>query len=421
MNKEKKIVPELRFPEFASEGDWVELTLGEISDRIEEKVENRKLTTVSISAGVGFVSQAEKFSRDISGQQYKNYVVLRNGDFSYNKGNSKKFPQGCIYKLKEFEEAAVPNAFISFKFKDNYIGDFYQGYFDNNYHGKQLQKFITSGARMDGLLNISPNDFFTILFPTPKNPKEQKKIASFLTSLGELITAHKKRLEALREYKKGLMQNIFPQEGKKIPNLRFSEFKNAKPWTETALNKLVERIVFKNSGILTTTVFTNSATNGIVEQREYFDKDIADKSNLSNYYVVEPGDYVYNPRISNAAPVGPISKNKLNKTGAMSPLYTVFRFKEKNDSFFEYYFKSNHWFESIKKVANTGARFDRISITDSILMGIPILYPESKEQQKIASCLSNLDCLIKEQSDRLNQLREYKKGMIQRLFPNNNF
>ena len=177
---------------------------------MKEKVENRKMTTVSISAGVGFVSQAEKFSRDISGQQYKNYVVLRNGDFSYNKGNSKKFPQGCIYKLKEFEEAAVPNAFISFKFKDNYIGDFYQGYFDNNYHGKQLQKFITSGARMDGLLNISPNDFFTILFPTPKNPKEQQKIADCLSSLDELITAEAQKLDALKTHKKGLMQQLFP-------------------------------------------------------------------------------------------------------------------------------------------------------------------------------------------------------------------
>lgn len=148
------------------------------------------------------------------------------------------------------------------------------------------------------------------------------------------------------------MQNLFPQEGKKIPNLRFPEFKNAKPGTEQPLNKLAERIVTKNSESLITTVFTNSATDGIVEQREYFDKDIADKSNLSNYYVVEPGDYVYNPRISNAAPVGPVSKNKLNKPGAMSPLYTVFRFKEKEDSYFEYYFKSNHWFDSIKKVAN---------------------------------------------------------------------
>ena len=156
------------------------------------------------------------------------------------------------------------------------------------------------------------------------------------------------------------------KENKIVPELRFPEFKNAKPWSETALKNLAERIVKKNTGSLITKVFTNSAIDGIVDQREYFDKDIADKNNLENYYVVEPGDYVYNPRISVVAPVGPISKNNLNITGAMSPLYTVFRFNEKENSFYEYYFKSNHWYESIRKVANTGARYDRISITDSI-------------------------------------------------------
>jgi type I restriction enzyme S subunit len=207
------------------------------------------------------------------------------------------------------------------------------------------------------------------------------------------------------------------KENKIVPELRFPEFKNAKPWSETALKNLAERIVKKNTGSLITKVFTNSAIDGIVDQREYFDKDIADKNNLENYYVVEPGDYVYNPRISVVAPVGPISKNNLNITGAMSPLYTVFRFNEKKNSFYEYYFKSNHWYESIRKVANTGARYDRISITDSILMEIPVLYPELKEQQKIAFCLYTLDKLMDVQKEKLQVLKEYKKGLMQNLFP----
>lgn len=207
------------------------------------------------------------------------------------------------------------------------------------------------------------------------------------------------------------------KEKKILPELRFPEFKNAKPWAETPLNKLAEKVVLRNTGSLITKVFTNSAIDGIVDQREYFDRDIADKNNLDNYYVVEPDDYVYNPRISVVAPVGPVSKNKLNETGAMSPLYTVFRFNEKENSFYEYYFKSNHWYESIRKVANTGARFDRISITDSILMDIPVLYPEPKEQQKIAFCLSSIDNLIEAQSQKLNALNDHKKGLMQNLFP----
>jgi type I restriction enzyme S subunit len=152
--KKHELKPRLRFPEFRDAGEWQEKTLGEISNRILKKVGTQSLETISISAGVGFVAQAKKFSRDISGEQYKNYIVLNEGDFSYNKGNSKRFPQGCVYKLTNFKQVAAPNVFFSFRFKNDYVADFYQGYFANNFHGEQLKNFITSGARSNGLLNL---------------------------------------------------------------------------------------------------------------------------------------------------------------------------------------------------------------------------------------------------------------------------
>jgi type I restriction enzyme, S subunit len=207
------------------------------------------------------------------------------------------------------------------------------------------------------------------------------------------------------------------KENKIVPELRFPEFKNKGEWAEKKLRLLAQKIVDKNKDGLINDVFTNSAIDGIVNQRDFFDKDIADKNNLENYYIVEDGDYVYNPRISNVAPVGPISKNKTNKAGAMSPLYTVFRFYDRNNAFYEYYFKSNHWYTAIRKAANTGARFDRMSITDSLFMDIRVLYPRPIEQQKIASCLSSLDELINAHSQKLNALKEHKKGLMQQLFP----
>ena len=89
MNKKKEIVPKLRFPEFGTSEGWKKYKLRELADRITKKVGDNKLVTLSISAGIGFVSQAEKFSRDISGKQYCNYIYLKKGEFSYNKGNSK--------------------------------------------------------------------------------------------------------------------------------------------------------------------------------------------------------------------------------------------------------------------------------------------------------------------------------------------
>lgn len=204
---------------------------------------------------------------------------------------------------------------------------------------------------------------------------------------------------------------------KLIPQLRFPEFADEGEWEEKELGKLANKIVEKNKDGLINNVFTNSAIDGIVDQREYFDKDIANKNNLKNYYIIEDGDYVYNPRISNIAPVGPISKNKTAKRGILSPLYTIFRFVNKNNDFYEYYFKTVHWYSAITKVSNTGARFDRMSITDSVFMNIPVLYPSSKEQQKIASCLSSLDELITTHSQKLDLLKNHKKGLMQNLFP----
>ncbi len=202
-----------------------------------------------------------------------------------------------------------------------------------------------------------------------------------------------------------------------IPDIRFPDYINYGEWQEKKLILLAGRVMKKNKDGAIDRVFTNSAVHGIVDQREYFDKDIANKSNLENYYVVEDGDYVYNPRISNEAPVGPTSKNKTGHTGVMSPLYTVFRFKNRNNEFYEYYFNSIHWYDSIRRASNTGARFDRMSITDSVFMEIPILHPHPQEQQKIASCLSSLDELIAAHSDKLTALKDHKKGLMQNLFP----
>lgn len=119
-----------------------------------------------------------------------------------------------------------------------------------------------------------------------------------------------------------------------VPELRFPEFKKEPSWPCVKLNAVAKRSTSKNKEEKITRVLTNSAVDGVVDQRDYFDKDIAVKGNLESYYIVDKGDYVYNPRISSTAPVGPISKNKIGK-GLMSPLYTVFRFNSKNNDFFE--------------------------------------------------------------------------------------
>jgi type I restriction enzyme S subunit len=163
-------------------------------------------------------------------------------------------------------------------------------------------------------------------------------------------------------------------------------------------------------------VLTNSAEYGILDQRDYFEKDIATAGNLEGYYVVNRGDYVYNPRISNVAPVGPISRNNIGQ-GVMSPLYTVFRFKSKNTDFYSHYFKTTCWHTYLRQVASMGARHDRMSISvgDFVAMPLPALSPA--EQQKIAECLNSVDELIAAQTRKLDALKTHKKGLMQQFYP----
>ncbi len=206
------------------------------------------------------------------------------------------------------------------------------------------------------------------------------------------------------------------QNNRLVPELRFPEFEEEPNWPCTQLNAVAKRSTSKNKGEKITRVLTNSAVDGVVDQRDYFDKDIAVKGNLESYYIVDKGDYVYNPRISSTAPVGPISKNKVGK-GIMSPLYTVFRFNSKRNDFFEQFFKSSRWHGYLQTIANIGARYDRMSITSSEFMAMPVPNPGEMEQQKIADCLAYIDELIMLHTQKIEALKDHKKGLMQQLFP----
>ncbi|NCB80385.1 MAG: restriction endonuclease subunit S [Bacilli bacterium] len=201
-----------------------------------------------------------------------------------------------------------------------------------------------------------------------------------------------------------------------VPKLRFPEFHSTGEWKISTLSNLARKITVRNQDNLINRVLTNSAVEGVVDQSDYFDREVANPNNLENYFVIDEGDYVYNPRISVTAPVGPISKNKVGR-GVMSPLYTVFRFENPNNDFYEQYFKTNRWHSYLKSVSNAGARHDRMSISNGSFMKMPLPYPSEGEQQKIADCLSSFDHLIAAEDKKLETLKLHKKGLMQKLFP----
>ena len=408
MNK-KKIVPKLRFPEFGTSEGWKKYKLRELADRITKKVGDNKLVTLSISAGIGFVSQAEKFSRDISGKQYCNYIYLKKGEFSYNKGNSKTFPQGCIYELKEYEEAAVPNAFISFRFKENLVPSFYQGYFDSNFHGKQLVRFITSGARSDGLLNISPTDFFSIVLPTPVKKEEQQRIADCLSSIDDLIDAESRKLRALEKYKKGLMQKLLPAEGKTLPEWRFPEFQGCGEWKSKSVGKACKMFsggtpdTSKKEFYGGTIPFIRSAEIN-KSSTELFITEEGFKN--SSAKMVKKGDILIALYGANS---GEVALSKID--GAINQAILCLRHETNN--VFVY-----HYFTHMKnRIISKYIQGGQGNLSAQIIKSVNLYFPKTEEQQKIADCLSEIDTIITEQSNKVEQLKAHKKGLLQGLFP----
>lgn len=187
-------------------GEWQTVKLSAIATPIKRKVEDKSYEVLSITAGVGFVNQAEKFGKEIAGEQYKQYTLLLRTEFSYNKGNSKKYPQGCIYPLENREKAAVPNVFISFRLNSSVCWyKFYKSLFESGALNKQLFRVINSGVRNDGLLNINSDDFFNCMLVVPEYD-EQTAIAQILSTVDKEIEFLKKGIEQEKLKKKTLMQ-----------------------------------------------------------------------------------------------------------------------------------------------------------------------------------------------------------------------
>ena len=185
------------------------------------------------------------------------------------------------------------------------------------------------------------------------------------------------------------------------------------------MGEIAEKVTKKNSNLEISETFTNSAEQGIISQKDFFDHKVASSENIGNYYVVDKNDFVYNPRISTTAPVGPINRNRLGRAGVMSPLYTVFRAKDINQLFLEWYFKSSCWHLFMYFNGDSGARSDRFSIKDSVFFSMPIFVPSKEEQFKIGRFFDQLNETITLQQRKLNSLQKLKKGLLQKMFPKN--
>ena len=396
-----KLIPKVRFPEFTVE--WEEKKLG---DLIKIKSGNSPSSFDLSNQGVYPFIKVEELNNCIKYQNSSRFYSSENKHlvrkFSVifpKRGaailNNKVRINDCPILMDSNMMALTP---INDKINHEFL------------YYKIIKEELYKIADTSTIPQINNKHIEPYIISIPSLP-EQTKIAGFLTVVDEKLTALNQRKTLLEQYKKGVMQQIFSQE------LRFKDDNgnDYADWEEKKLGEAAEKRIVKNKDNKISLVFTNSAVQGIVNQRDFFDKDIANKNNLTGYYIIENNDFIYNPRISSTAPVGPISRNHL-KTGIMSPLYSVFRFKTGNLDFIEKFFASSMWFKHMEDISNYGARDDRMSFSTGDFYKMPIPFPSLPEQKKIANFLSAIDVKINHCQEQIDQTTIWKKGLLQQMF-----
>ena len=231
-----------------------------------------------------------------------------------------------------------------------------------------LMDYVSKKATGGTIKHLNQNILVDFPIATPSKA-EQVRIGEYFSNLDNLITLHQRK----------------PYFWNKFIVI---------DWEQRKLNEIADKVSEKNKNNEFSEPFTNSAEQGIISQKDYFDREIVNNENLNGYYIVRNDDFIYNPRISVTAPVGPINRNRLGRNGVMSPLYTVFRTHDIDNLYLEFYFKTTKWHRFMKLNGDSGARFDRFTISSTQFMEMPIPYPTLEEQQKIGEYFDSFDNLI---------------------------
>jgi|JI10StandDraft_1071094.scaffolds.fasta_scaffold143109_3 type I restriction enzyme S subunit len=188
---------------------WQEKNLGESFSRLTRKNIENNTNVLTISAQQGLINQEDFFNKSVAAKNLRGYYILEKGDFAYNKSYSKGYPVGAIKMLKNYDKGVVSTLYICFRTKHAVSKQFFEHYFNAGLLNHEIKKIAQEGARNHGLLNMSITDFFQGITIHIPDSSEQQKIADFLTSLDNKITAEERKLESARQFKKALLQQMF--------------------------------------------------------------------------------------------------------------------------------------------------------------------------------------------------------------------
>ncbi|WP_405256411.1 restriction endonuclease subunit S [Ligilactobacillus murinus] len=393
--------PKLRFPGFGEPIQAKKLSryLIENTDR-NKALKYDKSDVLSVSGEFGIVNQIAFQGRSFAGESVAEYHIVETDDIVYTKSPLKANPYGII-KVNNGNPGIVSTLYAVYHPID-VIPQYIDYYFCNDLRlNKYLKPLVNIGAKHDMKVNNAAVLFGDVYFP---NATEQSKIVEFLQILDYRIKKQRALVESLKKYKRGVIQHIFHSS-------------SGVGWSYVKLGNIFKKASRRNIDGKIKNVITNSAEYGLIPQRDFFDKNIAVDGNTLNYFVIKTGDFVYNPRKSNNAPYGPFNRYTLKDNGIISPLYTCLVLQaDINPSYLAWYFKSDAWHRYIYDNGSQGVRHDRVSMTDDLLMGIPVAIPSADNQRKIARMLDTVETRLLAFQSEYALLEKVRKGFMQQLF-----
>ena len=401
MSKKKEIVPKFRFPEFQRDGiDFVHGN--KLFKSITNKNHNSDLPILAITQDQGAVPRDQiEYNVTVTDKSLSNYKVVEVGDFIIS---LRSFQGGIEYS--RFKGICSP-AYIILRKREENISELYYKYFFKTWRYIQSLNRNLEGIR-DGKM-ISYSQFSSVKVPYPRSFKEQQKIADCLSSIDELIDAEGRKLKALEKYKKGLMQKLFPAEGKTLPEWRFPEFQGCGEWKSKSIGKACKMFsggtpdTSKKEFYGGTIPFIRSAEIN-KSSTELFITEEGFKN--SSAKMVKKGDILIALYGANS---GEVALSKID--GAINQAILCLRHETNNVFVYHYFTHMKNWI--ISKYIQGGQG----NLSGQIIKSVNLYFPKAEEQQKIADFLSEIDTMITGQSNKVEQLKAHKKGLMQGLFP----
>lgn len=406
MSKQKnELVPELRFPEFMRSPGWDAVYGNKAFEQVSNKDHNSDLPILAITQEYGAIPrEIIDYSVSVTEKSVQSYKVVDVGDFIIS---LRSFQGGIEYS--EYKGLCSP-AYVILRNKKGIDKRFFKQYFKAKSFIRDLTKNL-EGLR-DGKM-ISYNQFSEVLLPKP-SPEEQQKIANCLASIDELITLHTQKLDVLKDYKKELMQQLFPAEGETVPKLRFPEFQGKGEWVK----KPLERVIDIASGQVDPTKSPYCDMPHIGgENIESDSGKILNVSTAKDLNLIS-GKYAFDESYILYSKIRP-ALNKVarpNFKGICSA--DIYPIRPATDellqSFLSYIFRSKEFLDHAKKHSDRG-KIPKVN-REAVMAYIASL-PAPDEQYRLADFLCSIDELLASQTLRVEALRAHKNGLMQKLFP----